>query len=153
MKETMIVTVFSLFPAPAGAPLNVSVIAVPPDSLSVSWEPPDCLLWNSPLITSYTIHLLSLSLSQPSEAEETVEEGLEYELTGLASFIEYSVSVSASNGQGRGPLSQPVAATLITGRTDYSIELTACFMYWVACTTIHTYIHTYSPRSTAVSEL
>ena len=122
----------------------MSVIAVPPDTLSVSWEPPDCLLWNSPLITSYTIHLLSLSLSQPSEAEETVEEGLEYELTGLASFIEYSVSVSAGNGQGRGPLSQPVAATLITGRTDYSIELTACFMYWVVCkhAVEHCAIHT-----------
>ena len=89
--------------------MNVSVTTLPPDTLIVRWEPPDCLLWNSPLITSYTIHI-------NGAGEEEVEgERRLHQVTGLASFTNYSVTVSAGNGQGRGPPSDPVTVSLITG--------------------------------------
>ena len=104
--------------APEGEPLDVLVIAVPPDALSVSWGPPNCQSWNSKLITGYTIHYTPLTSSQQQQQEEEEEEvggeGLQYKLTGLDSFTDYSVRVSASNGQGRGPPSHPVTVSLVT---------------------------------------
>ena len=89
--------------------MNVSVTALPPDTLIVRWEPPDCLLWNSPLITSYTIHI------DGAGEEEVGGERRRHQVTGLASFTDYSVTVSAGNGQGRGPPSDQVTVTFITG--------------------------------------
>ena len=109
--------------APEGEPLDVLVIAVPPDALSVSWGPPNCQSWNSRLITGYTIHYTPLTSSQQQqqeEEEEEVGEGLQYELTGLDSFTDYSVRVSASNGQGRGPPSHPVTVSLVTGEPTHT---------------------------------
>ena len=110
---------FLLSIAPEGEPLNVSVAPDPPDALSVLWEPPNCLLWNSRRITSYTVHYTSLA--SPPQQEEEVREGglLKYQLTGLDSFRDYSVWVSASNDQGRGPPSDRVTASLVSGEPFY----------------------------------
>ena len=99
----------------------MSVVPVPPDSVSVSWVPPNCLLWNSRLITNYTITYAYLTSPQQGEEEEVVVgSNLQYQLTGLVSFRDYSVRVSASNGQGRGPPSDRVTVSLVTGEQTYS---------------------------------
>ena len=117
LHHSQLLSHFLLSTAPEGEPLNVSVVPVPPDALSVLWEPPNCLLWNSRLITSYTVHYTSLASPQQQERGG----GLQYQLTGLDSFRDYSVWVSASNDQGRGPPSDRVTASLVSG------ESTCCF--------------------------
>ena len=112
---------FLLSTAPEGEPLNVSVVPVPPDALSVLWEPPNCLRGNSRRITSYTIHYTSLA--SPLQQEEEVGGGGLLQLTGLDSFRDYSVWVSASNDQGRGPPSDRVTASLVSGEPTYCFYL------------------------------
>ena len=121
--------------APTGAPLNVSVTPVPPDTLSVMWQPPDCQLWNSHRLTNYTLHYSPiLTLSQGGEEVSIqVVDGLCFNLTGLTNFTDYRVSVYASNGEGRGPTSQEVVTSLITGESymarQYMGECKQTFVY------------------------
>ena len=45
-----------------------------------------------------------------------VSGGLTYNLTGLSSFTNYSISVAASNEQGEGSLSEEAYAALVDGK-------------------------------------
>ena len=117
--STRILILLSSLSAPSGAPLSVSVTPLPPTTLLVSWQPPDCLTWNSPSLT-YTIAYHSLTDEGGRGEEETVVSvaggGFQLNLTDLDSLTLYNVSVRAGNGQGSGPASQGVTAIIITGR-------------------------------------
>lgn len=104
--------------APSGPPLNVTVIPLPPSTLIVSWQPPDCLTWNSLLLTTYTITYHTITPSQDGgreERQEVIGDYLQYELIDLTSFTDYNVSVNANNDIGNGPGSPTITASLITG--------------------------------------
>lgn len=103
-------------PVPSGAPLNVTVIPSL-SSLVVSWQPPDCLEWNSRRLTHYTLHYHPLPPSQEEGGEEMVT-GTQFTLTGLTSFTNYSVSISANNNRGMGPRSKEVFASIVTGEFE-----------------------------------
>ena len=111
--------------APSGAPLSVSVTPLPPTTLLVSWQPPDCLTWNSPSLT-YTIAYHSLTDEGGRGEEEMVVSvaggSLQLNLTDLDSLTLYNVSVRAGNGQGSGPARQGVTAIIITGRDIYCMS-------------------------------
>ena len=102
--------------APSGAPLNISVTPSSPTSLSIAWQPPDCPLWNSRLLTKYTLHYHTLPPSPEGGEEMSMVFGeLRSSLTGLTTFTDYSVSISASNDEGTGPSSDAVIVSLVTG--------------------------------------
>lgn len=94
--------------------MNVRVTPSPPSSLDVSWQPPKCLLQNSRNLTNYTLRYRPLPSSQKGGGMEVVT-GLKFTLTGLASFTNYSVSVSANNHKGAGPWSK-VFASIVIGK-------------------------------------
>ena len=48
---------------------------------------------------------------------------LNWSLSGLTSFMNYSVSVSASNAVGIGPRSEEVFAALVDGELEYIVDL------------------------------
>ena len=98
-------------------------MAVPssPASLLVSWSPPDCAMWNSRLLTQYSVHYQPLPPSQEVVGVINVdvdEDGVtSVNVTGLTSFTRYGVSVAAQNGKGSGPHSDQLTVAVVDSKS------------------------------------
>ena len=87
---------------------------------------------------------------------------LRYDITGLTYFTNYSVSISASNSRGRGPNSEEVFASLVTGELAMFLNTYIDGLYIVGGyykhrhlyihthTHVHTHTHTHIAQSTCV---
>ncbi|XP_076361709.1 cell adhesion molecule Dscam1-like isoform X3 [Tachypleus tridentatus] len=96
--------------APGGPPLEVQAVATGPNSIKVSWKPPEEKLWNG-RIKGYYIGYRIVSSSETSMYKTVEIKGnteLESHVTNLKRSTKYAVSVQAFNGKGPGPMSESV---------------------------------------------
>lgn len=110
------------YPAPSGSPNEVEAIPQGPNSIHLSWGPPDFIRQNGP-ITGYDVMYSGGDISDITHVNTTV-----YILVGLQPYTTYSIRVAAKTSQGRGPFSTAIEqATLEAGETviaplEYVIE-------------------------------
>ena len=83
------------------------VTSVNPSSLRVSWQPPPEIDRNG-VITGYVIEY---TRSGGSSDMVTITSGTTRTISGLVTFVDYSVTVAAMTSNGTGPLSDPVVQT------------------------------------------
>ncbi|XP_076349951.1 cell adhesion molecule Dscam1-like [Tachypleus tridentatus] len=96
--------------APGAPPLNVQTTATGPNSVKVSWEPPEEQFWNGRIkgyYIRYTI-VTSPETSMYKTVEINDKKEMETHVTNLQRSTKYAVSVQAFNGKGSGPLSESV---------------------------------------------
>ena len=95
-----------MFPlsAPTGAPGELTNKSVESRSLSVVWGTVSCPHQRGP-ITGYRLRYSNGTFIANSTAEE---ESIQFNLTGLTPFTNYSVQVAAVNDGGTGPYSTPL---------------------------------------------
>ncbi|XP_045125604.1 neogenin-like isoform X4 [Portunus trituberculatus] len=86
------------------APENLQVVPTSPTSLEVTWSPPR--IARTPII-GYTMFYMQVGSAEEHEVEVT---GTSYDLQGLDQFTEYSVWLTAVNGNGRGDATPEVTA-------------------------------------------
>ncbi|XP_023220992.1 Down syndrome cell adhesion molecule-like protein Dscam2 isoform X2 [Centruroides sculpturatus] len=117
---------------PGGPPLRIKASPTGPNSIKVSWEPPNKSLWNGN-ITGYFIGYKILS-SNDQALFKTINlssgKELEVHLTNLRRSTKYSVSVQAFNGKGTGPRSDELVV-----QTLADVPPTAPFLHIVTSTT------------------
>ena len=88
---------------PSSPPQSVMVTSVNPASLMVSWQPPPPVNHNGP-ITGHVIQYTRAGLSDMISVN--VNSGTtQYIISGLAAYVNYSVTVAAMNVNGTGPYS------------------------------------------------
>lgn len=123
---------------PTGAPLSVKVDSRTPDSIQISWKPPEQSRQNG-IITSYMLRMNSSMGNNISSADKQAI------VVGLFPYTTYSVRVSAVNSVGGGPFSRAVIiATLEAGEQRYlSVNIILLMINWFFCTNI-------SPWSTSI---
>ena len=90
---------------PSSPPQNVIVSSVNPASLNVSWQPPLEIDLNGP-ITGYVIQYTRVGSSDMMSVNVT--SGTTQTISGLAAYVNYSVTVAAMTLNGTGPFSNPV---------------------------------------------
>ncbi|XP_022241420.1 Down syndrome cell adhesion molecule-like protein 1 homolog [Limulus polyphemus] len=96
--------------APGGPPLEVQATATGPNSIKVSWKPPEKKLWNGK-IKGYYIGYKIVSSSETSMYKTVEIKGnteMESHVTNLKRSTKYAVSVQAFNEKGPGPMSENV---------------------------------------------
>lgn len=99
--------------APSGSPNAVEAIPQGPNSIQLSWGPPDFIRQNGP-ITGYVVMYSGGVISNMIAPVNTTA----FILDGLQSYTTYNISVAAVNSQGRGPFSASVEqATFEAGKT------------------------------------
>ena len=93
---------------PSSPPLNIMVTSINPASLMMSWQPPLEIDRNGP-IASYMIQYTRVgSGDMMSENVRVTGDTTVFTISGLVAYVNYSVSVTAMNVNGTGPLSDPV---------------------------------------------
>lgn len=105
---------------PSGPPTKITVKALAPDQLLVTWRPPEHELWNGELL-GYTIGYKKVMrnseeskqlLHQQSDYNYTKmsisggDGGNDFRLIGLEKYTQYLVTVKAFNAKGDGPSSE-----------------------------------------------
>ena len=127
---TQIAYVYNSLPAaPSAAVLGLSGVNSSSTSLTISWQPPPPDDQNG-VIRRYDISY-GISTEDASTYSTTSAMGTMIELTGLAKFTVYNVTVRAFTIAAGPPASVEVS-------TDSDRELCLC-----TCAYIHTYVHTY----------
>ena len=102
------------------------VKSVIPASLMVSWEPPPPIDHNGP-ITGYVIQYTRVGLSDMMSVPVT-SEIIQYNISELVAFVNYSVMVAARNSNGTGDYSD--AVIMRSGENgELSIQLLAIYFY------------------------
>jgi len=86
--------------APSSPPQSVTVTAVDPSSLRITWQQPPAIDHNGPL-TGYQIRYGRVGTSTSTASTSSTS----YTLTGLTAYVQYSVQVAAINSDGTGPFS------------------------------------------------
>ena len=81
------------------------VTSLLPGVFSISWEPPPEIDQNG-LLDGYIIHYVMIGSGDTDN--EIFVFGVNYTLTGLFTFVNYSIQVSAVTINGSGPFSAPV---------------------------------------------
>ena len=115
--------------APTAAPVNLSLHAVTPTTLLISWEPPPLPEQNGEII-EYTYYY-SMDGTEGNITEGRTSE-LEALLEGLQPFRLYFVYVAASTQVGMGPLSAPSLIEMPQdGRcSEMAIRIQMPFLWW-----------------------
>ena len=87
------------------------VTSLLPGVFNISWEPPPEIDQNG-LLVGHMIHYAMIEFSDLVGSgdmnNETFVFGVNYTLTGLFTFVNYSIQVSAVTINGSGPFSAPV---------------------------------------------
>ena len=82
-----------------------------PGVFNISWEPPSGINQNG-LLVGYMIHYVMIELGDLVGSgvmdNDIFVFGVNYSLTGLFTFVNYSIQVSAVTINGSGPFSAPV---------------------------------------------
>lgn len=123
---------------PSGPPIMVTVEALSPEQLLVTWRPPERDLWNGELL-GYKIGYQKLVNNGPNVVKDTKHRsqfynftrvGLssgdgvnDFRLTNLDKYSLYSVTVQAFNAKGDGPASEPQQQRTLE---DVPSEPTSC---------------------------
>ena len=91
--------------APSSPPQSVTVMAVDPSSLRVTWQQPPEIDHNGPL-TGYQIRYGQVGRSTSTVSTSSTS----YTLTGLTTYVQYTVQVAAVNSDGTGPFSSSLTS-------------------------------------------
>ena len=91
--------VFSIT-VPADAPTDVSVIAISPFTIAISWSPPST---PNGIIVNYTLYISSNTVTTIKDLQQ-----LAFMMGELTPYERVSVRISASTKIGEGPQSEPV---------------------------------------------
>ena len=96
---------------PSSPPQNVMVTSLLPGVFNISWDPPPEIDQNG-LLFGYIIHYVMIEFGYTVGSgdiyNETFVFGVNYTLTGLFTFVNYSIQVGAVTINGSGPFSAPV---------------------------------------------
>ncbi|XP_017876805.1 Down syndrome cell adhesion molecule-like protein Dscam2 isoform X2 [Ceratina calcarata] len=116
---------------PSGPPRHVTVEALGPQQVKVTWQPPDRSLWNGELL-GYTISYANLGGNDQSVNITRVgitgngDGSYDYKLTGLRKYTQYSIVVKAFNNKGDGPGSDPVTVQTLEDVPSAPPQTVAC---------------------------
>ena len=103
-----IVKVFTLLSlVPSGPPRNIVTESINPSSIRVTWEAPDVIHWNGPLV-QYIIRSINLDSGTASSVIISGLSKLQSVLPELDAFTLHSIQVAATSINGTGPFSEPV---------------------------------------------
>lgn len=97
------------FSVPSGVPTGLSAGRVEPDSISLTWTPPDPGQRNG-MIRHYLIKLSIVGSLSTVTHVRTSTSGTSYQVTGLRPYTVYSISVAAVT-VGTGPSSSSINIT------------------------------------------
>ena len=120
---------------PSSPPQNVMVTSVNPASLRLSWQLPSTLNYNGLIIG----HVIRYTGGGTSDIM-IVNSGTTHTISGLVSFVDYSVTVAVVNVNGTGPPSNPVVQRSgedselnISRNKVYTREQSDCPLWYQIC--------------------
>lgn len=105
--------------APSGSPNDVEAIPQGPNSIRLSWGPPDFIRQNGP-ITGYDVMYSGGDISNTISHNNSIPVFI---LKDLQPYTTYSISVAAINSQGRGPFSAAIEQTTLEARETVTVPL------------------------------
>ena len=112
---------YMLFSAvPSGSPTVVSATTSTSTTITVHWEPVDCIDSNG-VLTGYSVQYKVVESGTGGTMSVTDGSALQLRIKGLSTTTDYSVSVAAVNSAGTGVYSDPYLITTESKLHQYLI--------------------------------